>query len=269
MTLVIENNNFLNSFDWLTAIYSSPKNTNLNLAHPGFHSLEMKINYQFKDKNLIKEALTHKTYSFENDLSRNESYEKKELLGDSFINFVVSERIYNKFENLSEGEISKLRGSLVNEATFSKLAKFLELNLHVILGRGEFKNDGFNKPSILADVFESLFGAILLDSNFEVARKVFLNVIEKYEQENGEYFNVQNILDFDEKSKLQELLIKKFKLTPEYTHKMVGQMIEVSLKVSDMFVHSEVGKNKREVEKKLAKLALDYFNKQGDENVTN
>ena len=124
------------------------------------------IGYYFKDVSLLRTALTHNSYANENNT---ESYQRLEFLGDSVVSLVVSTVIYNKFGKLPEGSLTKLRASLVCEKTLAELSVKCGFNKYLRLGVGETRQGGREKPSILADIFESVTGAIYTDGGFEAA----------------------------------------------------------------------------------------------------
>ena len=136
--------------------------------------LEQKINYFFKDKNLLLNALTHKTYAFEAK-SPVEYNERLELLGDSLLSFVVAEQLYKTNKYFSEGELTRRRALLVNNSFLAEKAQKLELGRYLLLGKGETKQNGDKTPSNLANALEALIGAVYLDSNLETVKGFILN----------------------------------------------------------------------------------------------
>ena len=118
--------------------------------------IESILGYAFKDKSLIKQALTHRSAKGENN-------ERLEFLGDGLLNFIVAELLYMKFQQLSEGDLSRLRSQLVKESTLSDIAKKLTIGEFLLLGEGELKSAGWRRPSILADSLEAVIAAIYLD----------------------------------------------------------------------------------------------------------
>lgn len=142
--------------------------------------LEEKIQYIFKDKELLTTAFTHTSYTNETDKP---SYERLEFLGDSILGCITAQNLYKMFPESSEGELSKNRAELVCEQSLASLTRKLGLTEFLLLGVGEEKNNGRMKDSILADSFEALLAAIYLDSDFETAMN-WLNTImppEKYD----------------------------------------------------------------------------------------
>ena len=135
--------------------------------------LEVKINYKFKNKELLKNALTHKTYAFEakEPLEYNE---RLEFLGDSILGFVVAENLYNTNRYFSEGELTRRRSVLVNNSFLAKKAKELGIGDFLLFGIGEKKQNGSENPTNLANAMEALIGAVYLDSNLKTV-KSFIN----------------------------------------------------------------------------------------------
>ncbi len=160
-------------------------------------ALEEKIDYTFKKRQLLKEALTHSSYGYENNRPYNE---RLEFLGDSVLGYFVSRTLFHQFPEEPEGILSKMKSVLVSASVLSKKAKELSLGESLYLGRGEKKAGGDKKPSILADAMEAMIGAILLDGGLNEAER-FINRIyrEDFEKVTRE---IKNAVDF--KTVLQE-----------------------------------------------------------------
>jgi len=159
--------------------------------------LQKNISYQFKDINLLKQALTHRSVSKKNN-------ERLEFLGDSVLGCVISLEIYQRFSLIDEGQLSRLRSSLVRGQTLAKLAKILNLSQSLLLGQGELKSGGFRRESIQADAFEAILGAIFLDSDYSTVSEIILKLYNDLLNESGPE---DSLKDF--KTQLQELLQKK------------------------------------------------------------
>jgi len=141
-----------------------------------FESLEKKINYEFKNKELLKNALTHKTYAFEAETPL-EFNERLEFLGDSILGFIVAEQLYKENKFFSEGELTRRRSTLVNNRFLARRAKELGLGKFVLFGKGEKKQNGDRNPTNLANALEALIGAVYLDSNLKTVREfIYKNV---------------------------------------------------------------------------------------------
>ncbi|HYR05263.1 MAG TPA: ribonuclease III [Gallionella sp.] len=164
-----------------------------------------KVGHQFTQLELLQRALTHRSYSAAHN-------ERLEFLGDSVLGCVIASYLYNNYPQLSEGELSRLRSSLVREDALATLAQQLDLGSHLRLGEGERKSSGFRRPSILADAMEALFGAVLLDGGFAAAEKVVLSLYVPYLAQ----VDVQS-LGKDAKTLLQEYLQSKRIPLPAYS----------------------------------------------------
>lgn len=135
----------------------------------GRGQLEQKLDYVFDEPRLLTEALTHRSAGGRHN-------ERLEFLGDSILNFVVAAALFERFPEATEGELSRLRASLVKGEHLADIANRLGLSEHVILGSGELKSGGFRRTSILADALEAILGAVFLDGGFAPARKLILSI---------------------------------------------------------------------------------------------
>ena len=144
-----------------------------------FSSLEKKINYKFKNQNLLINALTHKTYAFEAEIPL-EFNERLEFLGDSILGFIVAEQLYKENRYFSEGELTRRRSIQVNNRFLAKKAQELGLGDFLLFGRGEKKQNGDKNPTNLANALEALVGAIYLDSDLKKVRNfIYKNIFTK------------------------------------------------------------------------------------------
>ncbi len=219
---------------------------------------EKKLGYTFKDKNLLKEALTHK--SFKSPVNN----ERLEFLGDAVLDLIVGEYLYKKFPKANEGELSKLRASLVNEEGFAKLADKIDIGKYIFISQAEENNQGRNKPSLLSNAFEAVMGAIYLEDGLERVRDIALNLLEKT------YPKIDlDSLFKDYKTALQELTQAKYGVTPEYKllnssgpdHK---KEFEVAVTLHGKTISTANGKSKKAAQQEAAKRALKIL-KAGDE----
>jgi ribonuclease-3 len=166
--------------------------------------LQKNIDYHFSDAALLKQALTHRSVN-------NNNNERLEFLGDSILGCVISHELYLRFPLVDEGQLSRLRSSLVRGQTLAKLAKTLNLSENLVLGQGELKSGGFRRESIQADAFEAILGAIFLDSDYLTVSAVILKL---YDGLLNEASPDDSLKDF--KTQLQELLQKKGHSLPMY-----------------------------------------------------
>jgi len=166
--------------------------------------LEKTLRYRFQNAELFQQALTHRSATSRNN-------ERLEFLGDAVLDFVVSEAVYLARPEASEGDLSKLRASLVKDDTLAEIALQLDLGEHLILGSGERKTGGHRRESILADALEAIFGAVFLDSGFDAAKTVIDGVFET------RYRDLPDVEDLrDPKTRLQEWLQARKMSLPEY-----------------------------------------------------
>jgi ribonuclease-3 len=183
--------------------------------------LKKSLAYEFRDVALLQQALTHRSAPGPNN-------ERLEFLGDAVLDVVVSEVAYRLRPEAGEGELSRIRASLVKDLTLAGLAQELELGRHLILGSGERKSGGFRRTSILADALEAIFGAVYLDAGFEETRRVIYRAY-------GERLHdlPESAAHRDPKSRLQELLQAKQIEPPSYNVETVsGQAHRQSFEVS-------------------------------------
>lgn len=247
--------------------------------------IEKKINYQFKDKNLLIEALTHKSiYRDESLLKKRQSREfesvekakqkiikekdlkpprhneRLEFLGDAVLSLAIAHLLMKTFPNLNEGNLSKIRAALVNEKSLASISSKLGLNLKLRVNE-ESKETKLNQKSRLkASVFEALIGAYFLDANYE---KVYLFITQMFEN-LIEKKAIKSYLKMDYKSDLQEKLQKKYKILPKYSlDKTQGpdhkKTFYVKVYLGDKLLGHGEGQSKKEAEQKAAKEVLTRF----------
>ncbi len=219
-------------------------------------SLEKKLGYTFKNKKLIIEALTHKSYKQPYD------NERLEFLGDAVLDLIVGEYLFKKFHNSNEGKLSKIRASLVNETGFDKLARSLKLGEHILLSNAEENNGGREKPSLLSNAFEAIIGAIYLEAGLEVANTIAVELIES----NHPVISLDSLFR-DFKTTLQELTQARFGITPEY--KVIASRgpdhlkeFEVGVFIQDKEYARAIGKSKKIAQQEAAKEAVKLLNKE-------
>lgn len=214
----------------------------------------------FELNNEILESLTHKSFAHEynQDLGHNE---RLEFLGDSVLQLVMTETLYQRNPHEKEGVLSKLRSNLVNESTLAQVARLKQLPKFILLGKGEFKNKGYEKPSLLANAYEAYIGAIYLTSGFENAREMIMRDYQKLqEQEEVELFHPQALLNFDPKSRLQEICHQVFKQNPEYK---VEALAKDKMKITCIVGEKVLGSIETNSKKNgMQKLAKDILNKE-------
>lgn len=166
--------------------------------------LEGKIGYSFKDDQLVKMALTHSSYSNELKINKYGNYERLEFLGDAVLEMCSSIFFYENYPDMNEGQLTRLRSSMVCEQALAYCAREFDLPKYILLGKGEENSGGRYRDSIVSDVFEAVLGAIYLDGGLEEAKK-FVNEYVLKDLENKQLF-------YDAKTLLQEKVQKDGKV---------------------------------------------------------
>jgi len=178
------------------------------MSHKKLKEFQKNIGYQFKQEMLLRQALTHSSYAHEKNLKERMDNERLEFLGDAVLEVVSSEFLYKNHPEMNEGQMTKLRASLVCEQSLAACARQLELGRFLLLGNGEDLTGGRERDSILSDAWEAVIGAMYLDGGFTSAKEFIL----KYVLTDIEHKK----LFYDSKTMLQELIQNKYKQTLHY-----------------------------------------------------
>ncbi len=219
---------------------------------------EKRLGYNFQNKDLLKEALTHK--SFKSPVNN----ERLEFLGDAVLDLIVGEYLFKKFPKANEGELSKLRASLVNEEGFAKLAQKIGIGEYIFISQAEENNRGRTKPSLLSNAFEAVMGAIYLEDGLERVRELVLKLLEEtYPKiDLGSLFK-------DYKTTLQELTQARHGVTPEY--KLLGasgpdhqKEFEVAVTLHGKTIATAKGRSKKAAQQEAAKRALSILKEENE-----
>jgi len=212
--------------------------------------LQRKLGYSFAQATLLQQALTHRSHSAANN-------ERIEFLGDSVLNCCVAHELYQRFAQLKEGELSRLRANLVRQETLAELSQQLELGTYLRLGEGELKSGGFRRPSILADGLEALLGAVFLDGGFDAAQGVIRGLYAAL----LEHLDPQT-LGKDPKTLLQELLQARKIPLPQYAVVATqgaahNQLFQVECQIPQLAIRTTgFGASRRIAEQEAAQLAF-------------
>jgi ribonuclease-3 len=217
--------------------------------------LEDKLDYVFRDASLVETALTHRSWMNETQETLRTDNERLEFLGDAVLALVSSDLLMRRFPEQPEGELSKARAAIVNEAGLASIADRLTLGQWIFLGRGEEQAGGRQKRSLLANAFEALVGAVYLDGGFEAAYRVAGRLIEP------SLADVPAAANKDFKSRLQELAQAKLQMAPSYTvlsergpdH---AKTFEVAILIGDKEYGRAFGRSKKEAQQNAAEQAL-------------
>ena len=219
--------------------------------------IEKSIGYTFKNKKLLEKALTHTSYAYENKV---ESNEKLEFLGDSILEFISSKYIYSKYPNLKEGEMTKVRATVVCEESLHKVAKLHGFSDFLKLGKSEQLSGGKNRPAILADSVEAVIAAIYLDGGLEPVDKFIVENLSNEIEMATKHVGIR-----DYKTVLQEKLQEHGEVKIEY--QIISEkgpdhdkIFEAQVSCDGRILAKGTGKSKKEAHMSAAKKALEIIN---------
>lgn len=215
--------------------------------------LQEKIGYQFQEEALLKQALTHSSFANEQKINKLKNYERLEFLGDAVLELVSSEFLYNENVDMPEGQLTRLRASMVCEPALAYCARDISLNSYILLGKGEEATGGRTRDSIISDVMEAVIGAIFLDGGIENAKKfIYRFVLSDLENK---------ILFLDSKTLLQEEIQKKN--TAQLRYELVEEtgpdhdkQFYVEAYLNNQLIGCGVGRTKKSAEQQAAYEAL-------------
>ena len=216
--------------------------------------LEKKIDYHFKTTLFLEEALRHRSFVNEQPQKGLRDNERLEFLGDAVLNLCIGHLLMTYHPELHEGDLSRIRASLVNETRLASIARTIDLGLYIQLGKGELQAQGNDKNSILADALEALIAAVYLDGGFEIAFNLIKNLFAPLLRSN---FCHANVLDY--KSRLQELVQTIYQKTPSYQIiKEIGpdhdKVFMARVTIADITAEGE-GKSKKMAQQDAARKA--------------
>ena len=215
------------------------------------------LSYQFLRPEILEEALRHKSYVNEQGRQHLKQNEKLEFLGDAVLDLVLSEYLMEKFPGDDEGSLSKKRASLVNESVLAQIAGQLNLQDHILLGKGELLSDGKNKPRLLALAYEAILGAVFQDGGYQSVQRV---VREQFDRILEQMDPSQNFFD-DFKTRLQELSQATLRSAPSYEVKgeegpSHSPQFEVNLMLQGKVAGTGRGRSKKMAEQEAARMVL-------------
>lgn len=216
--------------------------------------LEKKLGYEFKKRELLTNALIHKSYIKKDEKCGNN--ERLEFLGDSVLGFTVAEYLYKNYKDLPEGELTKVRSTVVCETCLFKIALGIGLGDYIYMGKGEEQSNGRKRPSILSDAMEAVFAAVYLDGGIDEVKKVILSLLKEEIE-----IAVKGRDAKDYKTVLQELVQKDNAYAPKYILiKEEGpdhdKVFTCAVTLNGEIIGQGTGKTKKEAEKEAAKIAL-------------
>ncbi len=219
------------------------------MTTPDLSLVEKKIRIKFISAKLLEEAFTHKSYAIEQ--GHTICNERLEFLGDSIISAVVADFLFKRFPAVDEGRLSKMKSQIVSRTNLSGWAEEMELGEFLFLSQGEEATGGRNRESLLGNVYEALVGAIFLDQGFDAAQKFILRHLSKKKR----------IVENDFKSRLQEVVQKKYKTPPIYfvvneSGPDHAKRFTLEVRINKKVLGSGEGRSKKEAEQLAAKEAL-------------
>ncbi|MEQ9619108.1 MAG: ribonuclease III [Deltaproteobacteria bacterium] len=213
--------------------------------------IEKKLEYKFKDRKILKTALTHSSFANETSV---ESNERLEFLGDAVLGFIVARVLYDLFPDAAEGKLSKMRSSIVSRMNFAHFARELKIDKQLLLGKGEENTGGRKRQSNLAGAFEAVIGAIFIDGGYKKVYSIVSKLLKNCLNGKEEIFK-------DYKTTLQEVAQRQFKKVPKY--KVVleegpphDKCFHVEVKLGRKSLGKGIGRNKKQAEQAAAKEGL-------------
>lgn len=217
------------------------------------HQLQRLLGYEFRDQALLLEALTHRSYS------KHANNERLEFLGDAVLDLLVGEYLFDRFPSYNEGQLSKMRSSLVNEKSFALFARDYHIGALLRLSSSEEQNHGRDKDSLLSNAFEAIIGAIYREAGLDRARHIVYAILQKH------YPNMQiHDLQLDYKTTLQEITQERFGVLPTYTlltqegpdHK---KRFTMQISIDNRIYGTASGTSKKLAEQACAKIAYEQL----------
>jgi ribonuclease-3 len=227
--------------------------------------LEERLGYRFGEIGLLENALTHRSFVNENPAPPFKDNERLEFLGDAVLELTITDMLMQKFPDYAEGQLSKLRASVVNEQPLAELARRFRLGEFLLLGRGEETSGGRMKTSLLANAFESIIAAMFLDGGFDRTAAFIGRFFEPLIEEGG-----TTTVYRDYKTAAQEVCQTRFRDVPRYvliseTGPDHDKRFETSLIIGERIIATGTGRNKKEAEQQAAKTAMEALQKMPDD----
>ncbi len=228
------------------------------MEHTNLSEFEQKILYKFNEITILEEALNHSSFVNEQDDANIKDNERFEFLGDAVLNLIVGHILIQRYPDLNEGDLSRMRAGLVNESQLANIARAIDLGSFLRLGKGEIQTNGREKNSILADTFEAVIAAVYIDGGFDESFKI----IEKH---FSDLLNsiAASLNDHDYKSRVQELVQESHKIIPQYRVLQESgpdhdKTFKVQLDVREVRTEG-IGKSKKMAEQDAARKALEVL----------
>jgi ribonuclease-3 len=219
-------------------------------------AVERVLGIDFRDKELLQRALTHRSHAHEACFPSDATYERLEFLGDAVLDVVISDHLYRHHPELNEGDLTRIRSNLVNMSSLAETAREVGIGDFILLSKEERADGGGEKASIIADALEAMIGAVYLDRGLEEASRLCMRLFEERLEDA-----VCGILDYDFKSRLQEMVVKEKGSLPRYRIREEGpdhrKTFYADVYIADKKMGRGSGSSKKEAEQAAAREALD------------
>jgi ribonuclease III len=230
----------------------------IEMTQTNLSEIQRKLIYEFKNVDLLVESLRHSSFVNEHPEMDIQDNERLEFLGDAVLNLVVGHILMQRYPDLKEGDLSRMRANLVNESQLASIARKLDFGSHIQLGKGEIQSKGWDKKSILANTYEAIIAAVYLDGGFDAVFRIidnaFSSLMDSVDRPSANH---------DYKSQIQELVQLKYQKIPHYTvvHESGpdhDKTFHVQLKVGEIQTKG-VGKSKKAAEQDAAREGLEIL----------
>lgn len=229
--------------------------------------LQEKLGHRFQNEELLLRALVHRSFAYENQevQADNETFE---FLGDSVLGLAISHLLLDLFPNCDEGELSRLRSSIVNERELAQIASGLDLGDFLLLGKGEDLSGGRQKPSLLANGLEAVLAAVYLDGGLDSVLRLVRTIFSDYLEDKEEDYLLKT-LDKDYKTQLQEITQARLKLTPVYQLEAEkgpdhDKTFFMRVEIGERVLAFGFGKSKKEAQQEAARKAITKIEKDSE-----
>ncbi len=222
--------------------------------------LQERLGYKFGDRGILIQSLTHTSYGHEflseKSIAMRDN-ERLEFLGDAILDVVLSDILLETYPNANEGQLSKMRAAVVNEKTLAQLARMIQLQDYIRLGKGEVQTGGNQKPSILSSALEALIAAIYLDGGFNAVYPVVRHLVAPFFAEERELISF-----YDHKTQLQEVIQARWKMTPTYrllasSGPDHAKVFEIEVRMNQQVLAVAQGSSKKDAEQNAARAAIE------------
>jgi ribonuclease-3 len=226
----------------------------INIMAEDIEKFKYLIDYDFKDKNLLREALTHRSFTAEKGL--NYDNQRLEFLGDAVLQIILTEFLYNSYKQKAEGPLTKMRSAMARQETLARIAKELGFGKFLLCGKGEIESKGTERNSTLSDLLEAVIGALYLDAGLDITRKLVIEWMHGYLNSHQQSLEYQN-----PKGTLQEYCQRKWATAPEYNVISVSgpehnPIYQVSVTINNQTIAEGYANKRKQAESLAAQNAI-------------